>query len=328
MISKRIFLSAMVAACCSLNSVGPASAETYPSRPVTIVVPFAAGGPTDTLARVIAAKMQVSLGQPVIVENVSGAAGTIGVGRVVRAAPDGYTVSLGPMNSHVLTGAIYKLPFDLLTDLEPVALLANNPSVVVSRKDVPAKDLQELIAWAETNQDKVLVGTSGVGASTHLAGILFENLTGVRVQFIPYRGAGPSMQAMVAGQIDLMFDQVSNSLPQLQAGTIRAYAVMANTRAAAASDIPTVDEAGLPGFYLPVWYGMWAPKGTPKDIIGKLNAAVVESLADATVRRQLADIGQEIYPREQQTPEALGAYHEAEIEKWWPIVKAAGIKVE
>jgi tripartite-type tricarboxylate transporter receptor subunit TctC len=268
------------------------------------------------------------LGQPVIVENVSGAAGTIGVGRVVRAAPDGYTVSLGPMNSHVLTGAIYKLPFDLLTDLQPVALLANNPSAIVSRKDVPAKNLHELIAWAKTRQDKVLVGTSGVGASTHLAGILFENLTGVRVQFIPYRGAGPSMQALVAGQIDLMFDQLSNSLPQLQAGTIRSYAMMAKTRAAAASDIPTVDEAGLPGFYLPVWYGMWAPKGTPKDIIGKLNSAIVQCLADSSVRQQLADIGQEIYPREQQTPEALGAYQKAEIDKWWPIVKAAGIKVE
>jgi tripartite-type tricarboxylate transporter receptor subunit TctC len=328
MISKRIFLSAMAAACCNLTPIGPAISETYPSHPITMVLPFAAGGPTDTLARIIAARMQVSLGQPVIVENVSGAAGTIGVGRVARAAPDGYTISVGPMNSHVLTGAIYKLPFDLLKDFEPVALIANNPSVVVSKKEVPAKDLKELIAWVKANREKVLVGTSGVGAATHLGGILFENLTGADVQFVPYRGTGPSMQALVAGQIDLIFDQLSSSLPQLQEGTIRSYALMAKQRAAAAPDIPTVDEAGLPGLYLPVWTGMWVPKDTAKDIIDKLNGAVVESLADATVRKRLADIGQEIYPREQQTPEALRAYHEAEIEKWWPIVKAAGIKAE
>jgi len=328
MISKRIFLSAIAAVCCSLNSIGPAISEMYPSHPITMVLPFSAGGPTDTLARIIAARMQVSLGQPVIIENVSGAAGTIGVGRVARAAPDGYTISVGPMNSHVLTGAIYKLPFDLLKDLEPVALLANNPSVVVSKNEVPAKDLNELIAWVKANPEKVLVGTSGVGAATHLGGILFENLTGTHVQFVPYRGTGPSMQALVAGQIDLIFDQLSSSLPQLREGTIRSYALMAKTRAAAAPDIPTVDEAGLPGLYLPVWSGMWVPKDTPKDIIDKLNGAVVESLADATVRERLADIGQEIYPREQQTPEALRAYHKAEIEKWWPIVKAAGIKAE
>jgi tripartite-type tricarboxylate transporter receptor subunit TctC len=293
-----------------------------------MVLPFAAGGPTDTLSRIIAARMQVSLGQPIIIENVSGAAGTISLGRVARAAPDGYTISVGPMNSHVLTGAIYNLSFDLLNDFEPVALLANNPSVVVSKKDVPAKDLKELIAWVKANQDKVLVGTSGIGAATHLGGIMFENLTGTHVQFVPFRGTGPSMQALVGGQIDLIFDQLSSSLPQLQAGTIRSYAVMAQTRATAAPDIPTVDEAGLATFYLPVWHGMWVPKGTPKDIISKLNGAVVESLADATVRQRLADIGQEIYPREQQTPEALGAYHKAEIKKWWPIVKAAGIKME
>ena len=295
---------------------------------IIMVVPFSAGGPTDTLARIIGARMQVLLGQPVIIENVTGAAGTIGVGRVARAAPDGNTVSVGPMNSHVLTGAVYNLPFDLLRDLEPVALLANNPSVVVSRKDAPAKDLKELIAWVKANPDKVLAGTSGVGAATHLGGILFETLSGTHIQFIPYRGTGPSMQALVAGQIDLIFDQLSSSLPQIQQGAIRSYAVMSKTRAEAAPDIPTVDEAGLPGLYLPVWTGMWVPKNTPKDIIAKLNSAVVESLADATVRKRLADIGQEIYPREQQTPEALRAYQTAEIEKWWPIVKAAGIKAE
>jgi tripartite-type tricarboxylate transporter receptor subunit TctC len=328
MFSKRIFLSAVMAVGCSLNAAEPAFSETYPSLPITMVLPFAAGGPTDTLSRIIAARMRVSLGQPVIIENVTGAAGTIGVGRVARAAPDGYTVSVGPMNSHVLTGAIYNLPFDLQKDFEPIALLANTPSVVVSKKDVPAKDLKELIAWTKANQGKVLVGTSGVGAATHLGGILFENLTGARVQFVPYRGTGPAMQALVAGQIDLMFDQLPNSLAQLQAGTIRSYALMAKTRAAASAEIPTVDEAGLPTFYLPVWHGMWVPKGTPKDIIDKLNKAVIEALADTTVHQRLADIGQEIYPREQQTPATLGAFQKAEIDKWWPIIKAAGIKVE
>lgn len=328
MIGKQAFLSVMMIIGFNMNAAGPATCETYPSRPITMVLPFAAGGPTDTLMRIIGARMQVLLGQPVIIENVSGAAGTISLGRVARAAPDGYTISVGPMNSHVLTGAIYRLPFDLLNDFEPVALLANNPSVIVSKKDVPARDLKELIAWVKANRDKVLVGTSGVGAATHLGGILFENLTDTRVQFVPFRGAGPAMQALVAGQIDLVFDQLSNSLPQLQAGTIKSYAVMAETRAIAAPDIPTVDEVGLTKLYLPVWNGMWAPKGTPKDIIRKLNKAVVESLADTTVRQRLADIGQQIYPREQQSPEALGAYHKAEIEKWWPIVKAAGIKAD
>ena len=289
---------------------------------------FSAGGPTDALTRIVAARMQEILGQSIIIENVTGAAGTIGVGRVARAAADGYTLSVGPMNSHVLTGAIYRLPFDLLGDFEPVALLASNPSVVVSKKDVPAKDLKELIAWVKANPDKVLAGTSGVGAATHLGGILFETLIGTRIQFIPYRGTSQAMQALVAGQIDLIFDQLSSSLPQLQEGTIKSYAVMSKTHAVAAPDIPTVDEAGLPGFYLPVWNGMWAPKGTPRPIIDKLNHAVVESLADPTVRKRLADIGLEIYPREQQTPEALHAYQAAEIEKWWPIVKAAGIKAE
>jgi tripartite-type tricarboxylate transporter receptor subunit TctC len=328
MISKRVFLSSVAAVCCGLNPARPAVSETYPSHPITMVLPFSAGGPTDALTRIVAARMQEILGQSIIIENVTGAAGTIGVGRVVRAAADGYALSVGPMNSHVLTGAIYHLPFDLLKDLEPVALLASNPSVIVSKKDVPAKDLKELIAWVKANPDKVLAGTSGVGAATHLGGILFETLTDTHIQFIPYRGTSLAMQALVSGQIDLIFDQLSSSVPQLEAGTIKSYAVMSKTRAVAAPDIPTVDEAGLPGLYLPVWNGMWAPKGTPRPIIDKLNNAVVESLADPAVRKRLADIGLEIYPREQQTPEALHAYQAAEIEKWWPIVKAAGIKAE
>ncbi|HET7887358.1 MAG TPA: tripartite tricarboxylate transporter substrate-binding protein [Bradyrhizobium sp.] len=328
MISKRVFLSSAVAAACCLKPVRSATSENYPSRPVTMVLPFSAGGPTDAVARIISARMQELLGQSIIIENVTGAAGTIGVGRVARAAPDGYTISVGPMNSHVLTGAVYHLPFDLRRDFEPVALLANNPSVVVSKKAVPARDLKELIAWVKANQDSVLAGTSGAGSATHLGGILFGSLTGTRLQFVPYRGTAPSMQALIAGQIDLIFDQLSSSLPQLQEGTIKSYAVMSKTRAVAAPDIPTVDEAGLPGLYLPVWTGMWAPKDTPGPIVDRLNSAVVDSLADPTVHKRLAELGQEIYPRDQQTPAALRAYQAAEIEKWWPIVKAAGIKAE
>jgi tripartite-type tricarboxylate transporter receptor subunit TctC len=272
--------------------------------------------------------MRVSLGQPVIVENSPGAAGTLSIARIVRSNPDGYTLSLGPWNSHVVTGAVYPLQFDLLNDLQPVALIANNPSVVVSKNAVPAKTFQELIAWVKANQDKVAAGTSGVGAGTHVGGILFQNVTGTRFQFVPYRGAGPAMQDLVAGQIDLMFDQVSNSLQQIRSGTIRPYAIMASTRAAAAPEIPTVDEAGLPGFYLSIWHGLWAPKNTPKEIVEKINMAVVESLADATVRQRLAGIGQEIPPASQQTSAALGAFHKAEIEKWWPIIKAANVKPE
>jgi tripartite-type tricarboxylate transporter receptor subunit TctC len=326
----KIWLSRCVIAAigCGLIAVAPAMSQPYPSHPVTMVLPFAAGGPTDELARILAERMRVSLGQPVIVENVTGAAGTLGVGRVARAAPDGYTLGVGPMNAYVLTGAIYHLQFDLLRDIAPVALLASNPSVVVSKSTAPAKDLKDLIAWVRASQEKVSAGTSGVGSATHIAGVVFQNMTDTHFQFVPYRGIAPAIQDLLAGRIDLMFDQLSNSLPHIRSGQFKAYAVMARERAATAPDIPTVDEAGLPGFYMPVWHGMWVPKGTPPDVIRKLNKAAVETLADPAVRQRLADIGQEIPPREQQTPEALGAFHKAEIEKWWPIIKAANIKAE
>jgi tripartite-type tricarboxylate transporter receptor subunit TctC len=303
-----------------------ADAQTYPTRPITMVVPFAAGGPTDTITRIVAERMRTSLGQTVIIENVTGADGTIGVGRVARAAPDGYTLSIGQWSTHVLNGAAYTLAYDLLKDFEPVALIATNPEVIVSNTAVPAKDLAELITWLKPNQGKVSVGMASM--SHRVAAVYFQNSTGARFVLVPYRGAGPAMQDLVARQIDMMFDQAANSLPQLRNRTIKAYAVTARERLASAPDIPTVDEAGLPGFYIAVWTALWAPAGTPKAVVARLNAAVVEALANPAVRARLADLGQDIPPLDQQTPAALGALQKAEVEKWWPIIKAANIKPE
>jgi tripartite-type tricarboxylate transporter receptor subunit TctC len=306
-----------------------ASAQTYPTRPITMVVAYAAGGPTDVVGRIVAEGMRTSLGQPVIIENVAGASGTIGTGRVARAAPDGYTISFANSATHVVNGSVYALPYDLVKDFEPIALTAEGPALIVAKKAMPAKDLKELVAWLKANPDKASAGTAGVGGSTgQVGGVFFQNATGTRFAFVPYRGAGPAMGDLVAGQIDLMFDSAANSLPQVRAGAIKAYAVMAKGRLAAAPDIPTVDEAGLPGLHLSIWYALFAPRGTPQNLIARLNAAVVAALANPAVRQRLADLGLEIFPRDQQTPEALGAFQKAEIEKWWPIIKAAGIKGE
>jgi tripartite-type tricarboxylate transporter receptor subunit TctC len=312
----------------TLAGLGSASGQTYPSRPITMVVPYAAGGPTDTIARIMAERMRGPMGQTIVVENVTGAGGTIGVGRVARAAPDGYTICIGHWGTHVVNGAIYALQYDVLNDFEPVSMIATNPQLIVSKKSMPAKDLKELLAWLKANGATATQGTAGYGTASHISGVYLQNITGTRFQFVPYRGAGPAMQDLVAGQIDLMIDQAANSLPQVRSGTIKAYAVTDKARLAAAPEIPTVDEAGVPGLHISIWHALWMPKATPKDIIGKLNAAVVEALADPGVRGRLAELGQEIPPREEQNPQALSAYHKAEINKWWPIIKAANIKAE
>ena len=310
-----------------LAFVGSAIAE-YPERPITIIVPFAAGGPSDVMARILADPMKRSLGQIILVENVTGAGGSIGVTRAVHSQPDGYTISFGHLGTHVFNGAIYPLTFELLTDLEPVAILPSNPMVIVSKNDVPAKTLKEFVAWVKQNSGKVSAGTAGAGSGSHIAGAYFEKITGAKLQFVPYRGTGPALNDLVAGQIDIMIDQTSNSINQIRAGKIRAYAVTDKKRVSTANDIPTVDEAGLPGFYMTLWSGMWVPKGTPKAIISKLNAAVVEALADPVVAERFAQLGLEVPSQALQTPGALAVYQKSEIEKWWPIIKAGNIHAD
>ena len=311
-----------------LGCAHTAAAQSYPTRSMSIVVAFSAGGPTDTIARIMAERMTRALGQTMVVDNVTGAGGSIGVGRVVRAAPDGYTLGIGHIGTHVINGAIYQLPYDLLKDLEPVALIATNPQIIVSKLAIPAKDLKELVAWAKANQGKASIGTGGAGTPGHVSSVYFQNLTGTKLEIVHYRGAAPAMLDLIGGHMDIEFDQAASALPYVRSGKVRPYAVTSKMRLPAAPEIPSVDEAGLPGFYMAVWHGIWVPKNTPKAIVARLNASIVEALADPVVRQRLADLGQEIPPREQQTPEALGAHHKAEIDKWWPVIKAAGIKAE
>jgi tripartite-type tricarboxylate transporter receptor subunit TctC len=305
-----------------------ARAQAYPTRPITMVVPFPPGGPLDTVGRITAEFMRVTLGQPIIIENVTGAAGTLGVGRVARAAGDGYTICAGFVGTHVINGATYTLQYDVLKDFQPISLIASSSWLIVAKKSMAANDLKDLIAWLKANPDKATQGTIGAGSPHHIAGVFFQRQTGTIFQFVPYRGAAPAMQALVAGQIDMIIDSPAIVMPQVRAGNIKGYAVAAKSRLSTAPDIPTVDEAGLPEFYVSSWTGLWAPKGTPKEVIAKLSTAVANGLAGEAVRSRFADIGMQVFPRQQQTPEALHAHQKAEIEKWWPIIREAGIKAE
>jgi tripartite-type tricarboxylate transporter receptor subunit TctC len=305
-----------------------AKAQAYPARPITLIVPLPAGGAVDSLARILAEAMRKTLGQVIVIENVSGASGSIGVGRVARAAADGHTLGIGTFAQYVNNGAIYSLPYDLLKDFEPIALLPNVPFWIIGKKTLPARDLKELIAWLKANPGKASAGTIGAGGDGHLCSLTIQARTGTDFQLVPYRGGAPLIQDLAGGQIDFTCDLATNAIGQVRSGNIKAYAMMTKSRWFAAPEIPTADEVGLAGLYVSAWHGLWAPKGTPADIIAKVNAAAVDAMADAATRQRIADLGMEIPPGEQQTPAALGALQRSEIEKRWPIIKAAGIKGE
>ena len=306
----------------------PVAAQGYPSRPINMIVPFPAGGATDTLARFLAEQMRPVLGQPIVIENVAGAAGTIGVARAVRSVADGYALSIGTSTTHMLTGGLYSLPFDLFADLEPVILIGAEPLLIIGRKNFPADNLKGLIAYLKANPDGASVGIAGVGATGHLTGISFQRETGTKFTFVPYRGNGPAMQDLLSGQIDFMIEPASNFRSMLGAGSAKPFAVTGRSRVKSSPDIPTVEEAGLPGFTASLWYGLWVPRNTPKEIIAKLNATMVQVLASAPVRQRFDELGIEVSPIAQQSPEALRAFQKAEAERWWPIIKASNIKVE
>jgi tripartite-type tricarboxylate transporter receptor subunit TctC len=323
-----MFKAVFAALVATLALGGTTFADKFPSRAITVVVPFSAGGPSDAMMRILAERMTRSLGEPVLVENVTGAAGSIGVGRVVHSLGDGYTVGFGHLGTHVANGAIYRLPYDLVADLEPVVRLPSNPMIIVSKNAVPAKTLAELIVWLKSRPVPATAGTAGAGSGSHIAGLAFEKAAAIKLQYVPYRGTGPAMNDLVASQIEIIVDQLSNSINQVRAGTIRGYAVADVERSEQALDIPTTDEAGLSGFHMTLWSGLWVPKGTPKDIIAALNAASVEALSDPLVRKQLENLGLQMPSSDQLTPEALAAWQKAEVEKWWPLIKAAHVSVD
>jgi tripartite-type tricarboxylate transporter receptor subunit TctC len=324
----RRLLTVMVAILVGLAWAGMAAAQNYPTRAMTMIVPFPAGGATDTLARFLAEKMRAVLGQPVIIENVAGAAGSLGVARAVRSAADGYTLSIGTSTTHMLTGGLYALQFDLLKDLEPVIQIGSEPLLIVGRKNLPADDLKGLIAYLKANPDKASVGIAGVGATGHLTGISFQRETGTRFQFVPYRGNAPAMQDLLAEQIDFMIEPSSNFESLVGAGSVKPYAITGRTRLPSSPDIPTADEAGVPNFFASLWYGLWVPKDTPKDIIARLNATMVQVLADPSVQKRFDELGIQITPLARQSPEALRGFQKAEAERWWPIIKASNLRAE
>ena len=315
---RKLVAALLVAVCATAT----AQAQNFPSRPLTLVVPFPPGGSTDAAARIMAERMRAALGQPVVIENVGGAGGSIGVGRVARAEPDGYTFDIGQWDTHV-GSIIYKLDYDLEKDFQPIALVSNNPQLLVAKNDLPAKTLGELVTWMKANPGKI--NFVNQNAAANVTGVLFENLTQQKVQFIPYRGAGPAMTDLISGTVDLLVVQGAVALPQIRAGKIKALANLSAKRSASMPDIPTADETGVPGLYMSGWFGFFAPKGTPKDVIAKLNAATVEALADPTIQKRFTELGLDVAPRDQQTPEGLAAFQKAEIDKWWPIIKTSGI---
>jgi tripartite-type tricarboxylate transporter receptor subunit TctC len=324
---RKVFLGLAAPCLAVLAGIVGAAAQPYPSRPITMIVPFPAGGITDIIARIVAEGMRNALGQPVVVENVAGAGGTIGVTRLARATPDGYTIGVGQWTSHVGGSLMYNLPFDMHTDLQPISVLTAGPLWIVGRKDLPANNVKELIAWLKANP-KSTAATIGVGSGAHMCLIYFSKETGAPINAVPYRGAAPAMQDLLAGTIDIFCPEAGQTLPQYRAGSIKAFAVLTEKRWFAAPDVPTIDEAGVPGVHFPFWHGLWAPKGIPADVLAQLNAAVVAALADPAAQKRFHDLGHEVAPREQQTPEGLAKYYKAETDKWWPIMKAANIKAQ
>jgi len=321
---RRVALALLAVA-----AAGPAFGQAYPTKPINLIVPFAAGGPTDVMARIVGERMAKELGQQMVIDNVTGAAGSIAMGKLARSTPDGYTIGIGHLGTNVVNGAIYKnLNYDLINDLEPIALLPSNPLLVVTSNQVPAKDLKELVAYLKANADKISGGTAGLGSGSHIGALAFFAVTGTNYQLVPYRGTGPAVQDLIANQIQVMIDQSSNSLPHIRAGKLKVYAVTAKQRTAAAPDIPTTAEAGFPGIEVAIWHGLWAPKGTPKEIVDKLNAAAIKTLQDPEIRSKLENLGQDIPTPEQMKSDAFGAYQKAEFAKWKPIIDKAGVKVE
>ena len=325
---KRTFSGWLLAALALSGTMGGALAQGFPAKPVTVVIPLAAGGAVDTMVRTMTESMRSSLGQPVLVENVGGAGGTTGITRVARSSPDGYTISVGTWGTHVVNAFVYSPPYDLAKDFEPVALLPSVPHWFIARKNLPPKDLQELIAYMKANDGKVTAGSVGAGGSSAICSYYFGKVTGAKSTLVPYRGGAPALQDIVAGNVDTMCDLAANSLSQVRAGTIKAYAVASKKRWFAAPDVPTVGEAGAPGVEVTNWLGAYAPKGTPKEIVAKLNAAFNAAMADPHVRERLATQGLELPPPEQQTPEAFATYLKAEMEKWGAVIRESGIKVQ